>query len=66
MIRQLAVALLSLVPFVFSVSAAYVAWAVFPSLELWHMVVTTLVWVGAFAAGTQIFWKATGLLVLKH
>ena len=54
-----------LIPFALSITAAFLAWSVFPSIELWHMVVTTLVWVGAFAAGTKIFWKVTDLLAIK-
>jgi hypothetical protein len=56
------VAGLSLLPFGLSVSAAYLAWYVFPSIEAWHMIVTVLVWIGAFTAGTQLFWKVVGRL----
>jgi hypothetical protein len=66
MIRQFAVALLMLFPFSLSITAAYLAWAAFPKIEFWHIVVTTLVWVAAFAAGTKIFWKVTDLLVIKR
>lgn len=55
-----------MLPFVLSVATAYLAWAVFPAIEFWHIVVTALVWVLAFAAGTELFWKVTGLLVLKR
>jgi len=65
LIKQAAVAGLSLLPFGLSVSAAYFAWAIFPSLEAWHMIVTVLVWIVAFAAGTQLFWKVVELLALK-
>jgi hypothetical protein len=58
--------MLSIIPFVLSISSAYLAWAVFPQIDLWHMVVTTLVWVGTFAAGTKIFWKVTEALAVKR
>ena len=57
---------LALFPFGLSVSTAYVAWAIFPSIEAWHLIVTALVWIGAFAAGTQLFWKVVELLALKQ
>ena len=57
MIRQAAVVGLSLIPFGLSVATAYLAWSVFPEIEGWHMIVTVLVWVTAFAAGTQLFWS---------
>ena len=57
MIRQAAVVGLALIPLVISIPAAYAAWLAFPSVEAWHMIITGLVWVAAFAAGTQIFWK---------
>jgi hypothetical protein len=66
LIRQLAVIFLSLVPFAISIMAAYLTWAAFPSIELWHMVATTLVWVVSFAAGTALFWKVTELLAIKR
>ena len=65
MIRQLAVAGLSLLPFGLSIAAAYLAWEAFPSIEAWHMIVTVFVWIGTFAVGTQIFWKAVGVLASK-
>ncbi len=66
MIRQLAVAGLSLFPFGLSITAAFLAWQAFPSIEGWHMIVTVLVWIGTFAAGTQLFWKVVGLLASKQ
>jgi hypothetical protein len=66
LIKQAAVAGLSLLPFGLSISAAYLAWTIFPSVEAWHMVVTVLVWIGAFAAGTQLFWKVVELLAQKQ
>ena len=57
MIRQAAVVGLALIPLAISIPAAYAAWLAFPSIEAWHMIVTGFVWVAAFAAGTQIFWK---------
>jgi hypothetical protein len=46
--------------------AAYLAWEAFPSIEGLHMAFTVLVWVAAFAVGTQAFWKAVGLLAPKQ
>jgi hypothetical protein len=66
LIRQVAVVGLSIVPFSISASAAYLAWAIFPSIEAWHMIVTVLVWIAAFAAGTELFWKVVGLLASKQ
>ena len=57
---------LSLFPLGVSILAAYLAWEAFPSIEGLHMVVTVLVWIAAFAAGTQAFWKAVGLLAQKQ
>ena len=67
MIRQAAVVLLSSVPFVVSILLAYVSWETFVGIAtVWRMVILTLVWIGAFAIGTQLFWKATGLLAQKQ
>ncbi len=66
MIRQAAVAGLSLFPFGFSIVAAYLAWESFPSIEAWHMIFTVFIWIGAFAVGTQLFWKVVGLLASKQ
>jgi hypothetical protein len=66
LIRQAAVAGLSLLPFVLSIAAAYIAWDAFPSIEAWHMIVTVFVWIGTFAVGTQIFWKGVELLASKQ
>ncbi|HEV2225545.1 MAG TPA: hypothetical protein VGR56_01925 [Nitrososphaerales archaeon] len=66
MIRQAAVAGLSLLPFGLSISAAYIAWDAFPSIEGWHIVVTVFVWIGTFAVGTQIFWKGVERLASKR
>ncbi|MDA4126964.1 MAG: hypothetical protein OK452_07155 [Thaumarchaeota archaeon] len=65
MIKQAAVAGLSLFPFGLSIVVAYLAWSAFPSIEGWHMVVTVLVWIGTFAIGTQLFWKVVELLASK-
>ena len=46
---------------------AYGAWDLFEEMAtVWRMVIMTLVWVGAFAAGTQLFWKATDLLAQQR
>lgn len=66
MIRQAGVALLALLPLAVSIPAAYLAWLAFPSIEALHMVITGLVWVFSFAAGTQLFWKAVELLAQKR
>jgi len=66
LIRQFAVVGLSLLPFGISATAAYLAWASFPSIEAWHMIVTALVWVAAFALGTELFWKVVGVLASKR
>jgi hypothetical protein len=58
MIRLAAVVMLTLVPFGLSILAAYAAWESITHIWiLWRMVAMTLVWIGAFAAGAQIFWK---------
>jgi len=66
LIRQAAVAGLSLIPLVISIPGSYAAWLAFPSVEAWHMVITGLVWVASFAAGTQLFWKAVEALSPKQ
>ncbi len=67
MIRQAAVVLLSLVPFAVSILAAEVAWENITGIAtVWRMIAMTLVWIGAFAASTQLFWKVTDLLALKQ
>jgi len=64
--RQAAVIGLSLVPFVLSSMAAFLAWEVAVALEtVWRMIFVVLVWIPAFAVGTQLFWKVVGLLALK-
>ena len=58
---------LSLMPFGVSVGFAYVAWQVVSGLgTLFRLVAIALVWIAAFAAGTLVFWKATGLLVPRQ
>jgi len=64
--KQAAVAGLALLPLVMSIPASYVAWLVFPSIEAWHIIFTGLVWVFAFAVGTQLFWKGVELLAQKQ
>ncbi|MDA4126844.1 MAG: hypothetical protein OK452_06555 [Thaumarchaeota archaeon] len=66
MIRQAAVAGLSLFPFGLSIVLAYLAWEAFPSIEAWHMIVTVFVWIGTFAVGTQLFWKVVDVLASKQ
>lgn len=62
LIRQAAVVGLALIPFSISCIVAYVAWTVLPWLEGWHMILTVLAWIAAFAAGTQLFWRLVDLL----
>ncbi len=66
MIRQAAVMGFSLFPLGLSILAAYVAWNAVGSVEGWRMVTTVLVWVGAFAVGTQVFWKVVGALAPRQ
>ena len=62
-----AVIFLSLMPFGVSVGFAYVAWEVVSGLgTLFRLVAIALVWIAAFAAGTLVFWKATGLFVPRQ
>ncbi len=64
--RQAVVVGLSLIPFAASTTLALIAWESLEALEtLWRMVVIVLVWIGVFAAGTQLFWKAVGLLATE-
>lgn len=64
--RQAAVIGLSLLPFVLSSGAAYLAWDVAAALAtVWRMIFTVLVWIPAFAGGTQLFWRVIGLLAPK-
>ena len=63
MIRQAAVAVLSLMPFGVSILFAHAAWDMVTGIAtVWRMIVMTLVWIAAFAAGTQLFWRLTGVL----
>jgi hypothetical protein len=66
LIKQAAVAGLSLLPLGVSITTAYLAWYIFPSIEGWHIIVTVLVWIAAFAGGTQLFWKIVELLAPKQ
>jgi len=66
MIRQVVVIGLSLVPFALSSVAAFLAWEVAEALmTVWRMIFVVLVWIPAFAGGTQIFWRVVGLLAQK-
>ena len=56
---------MALLPLVISIPAAYLAWLAFPSVEAWHMIITGLVWVAAFAGATQLFWKAVEQLAKR-
>lgn len=63
MIRQVAVIGLSLLPFILSSGAAFLAWEAAAAVDtLWRMIFIVLVWIPAFAGGTQLFWRVVGLL----
>jgi len=62
-IRQVAVIGLSLLPFILSSGAAFLAWEAAAAVDtLWRMILIVLVWIPAFAGGTQLFWRVVGLL----
>jgi len=64
--RQAAVIGLSLVPFAVSSVAAFLAWEVATVFEtVWRMIFVVLVWIPAFAGGTQLFWRMVGRLALR-
>ncbi|MGD0146604.1 MAG: hypothetical protein ABSB53_07130 [Nitrososphaerales archaeon] len=64
--RQAVVIGLSLIPFVLSSGAAFLAWEAATALEtVWRMIIIVLVWIPAFAGGTQLFWRVVGLLAPK-
>jgi len=65
MIRVAAVVMLTLVPFTLSILAAYAAWETIRGIStVWRMIAMTFVWIGAFAAGAQLFWKVVDRLAL--
>jgi hypothetical protein len=67
LIKQAAVVMLSIVPFAVSVLFAYATWEAIAWIgTVWRMIAMTAVWIAAFALGTQLFWKVTGLLVPKQ
>jgi hypothetical protein len=54
-------------PFGVSIVFAYGAWVMVTGVAtVWRMIVMTLVWIAAFAAGTQLFWKVTDLLAPRQ
>jgi len=54
-------------PFAVSILAAEGAWLMVAGIAtVWRMIVLTLVWIGAFAVGTQLFWKMTVILAQKQ
>lgn len=64
--RLVAVVALTLMPFAASIVAAYVAWQAITGIAtVWRMIGMTLVWIAAFAAGTQLFWKVVERLTPK-
>ena len=66
MIRQAAVIGLSVIPFVLSSALAFVAWELVNGVEAWRMITTALVWIVAFAAGTQLFWRGVERLTPRQ
>jgi len=53
-------------PFVASILAAYASWEVVSgTATVWRMIIMTLVWIAAFAAGTLLFWKVVERLAPK-
>ena len=61
--RQVAVIVLSLLPFALSSIVAYLAWDFTEALAtVWRMILMVVVWIPAFAGGTQLFWRVVGLL----
>jgi hypothetical protein len=64
--KQAAVIVLSLLPFLVSTVAAYLAWEVAAAMvTVWRMIFVVLVWIPAFAGGAQLFWRVVGLLAPK-
>ena len=64
--RQAFVIGLSLLPFALSSVAAFLAWEAAMVVEtVWRMIFIVLVWIAAFAGGTQLFWRVVGLLTPK-
>ena len=58
---------LSLMPFGVSIGFAYVAWQLLVGVStVFRLITIALVWIAAFAAGTLVFWKVTGLLVPRQ
>ena len=54
-------------PFGISILFAYAAWEMVTGIAtVFRIVIMTMVWIAAFAAGTQLFWKVTGLLAPKR
>jgi len=53
-------------PFGASILAAYATWELITGIAaLWRMIAMTLVWIAAFAAFTQLFWKVVEVLAPK-
>lgn len=58
---------LSLMPFGVSIGFAYAAWQLAYGVStVLRLIAIALVWIAAFAAGTLVFWKVTGLLVPRQ
>ena len=54
-------------PFGAAIGFAYVAWHLAAEVStVVRLIAITLVWIAAFAAGTLVFWKVTGLLVPRQ
>ena len=62
--KQALLVALSFFPFVVSSSFAYIWWEVTIGLsDTVRLVIVTISWVAAFAAGTRAFWKVVERLV---
>jgi hypothetical protein len=56
-----------LMPFALSILGAYTAWEAIRGIAiLWRMIAITLIWIGAFAVGTQVFWKVVERLAQEQ
>jgi hypothetical protein len=54
-------------PFGVSILFAYAAWMLVVGIAaVFRMVIMTLIWIAAFAAATQLFWKVTDLLAPRQ
>ena len=66
LIRQAALIGLSVVPFAVSSALAFAVWWTFAIPSPWRMIMIVLVWIGDFAACTQLFWIVVRKLAAQH